>query len=252
MVYSEEEIGILREGGKRLAKILHSVAEKAVSGVTTIELDEYAEKLIEEGGDIPAFLEYKPDGAQTAYPASLCVSVNDEVVHGIPGTRVLQSGDIVGLDLGLSHKGLFVDMAITIPVGDVDVVARKMIDTARGALSSGISAVRSGARVGDIGNAIETFVKKGGFSVVEALGGHGVGKSVHEDPYIPNYGKKNTGEKLKAGQVLALEPMINEGTKDVILGKDGYTFTTRDGKRSAHFEHTILVTENGAEILTKK
>jgi len=251
MVYSKKEIEILREGGKRLSRILNEVSGKVQAGISTTELNSYAEELIEKAGDIPAFLGYKPDGAHTPYPAALCVSVNDEVVHGIPGKHILKEGDIVGLDLGLSHKGLFVDMAITVPVGSVDEKAQKLISTARAALMAGISAARAGAHIGDIGHAIEECGESGGFSVVDALGGHGVGKSVHEKPFISNIGKKNTGEKLKAGQVLALEPMVNEGGKDVKLQSDGYTFSTRDGSRSAHFEHTILITEKGAEILTK-
>jgi len=251
MVYNSNEIEILREAGRNLSNILKNVAQKAVSGVQTKDLDRYAKELIEKVGDKPAFLGYKPYGAKAAYPASLCVSVNNEVVHGIPSERSLKDGDIVGLDLGLSHKGFFVDMAITVPVGNIDSVAKKLIESARAALDAGISSARAGARIGDIGNAIEAYAKKTGFSVVDTLGGHGVGKNIHEDPYIPNVGRKNTGEKLESGQVLALEPMLNEGGKEVNLEKDGYTFTTRDGKRSAHFEHTILITKDKAEILTE-
>ncbi|HFC76871.1 MAG TPA: type I methionyl aminopeptidase, partial [Candidatus Moranbacteria bacterium] len=206
-----------------------------------------------EGGDKPAFLNYKPEGSGFPYPASLCVSINDEVVHGISSgnNRVLKEGDIVGIDLGLIHKGLITDMALTIPVGSIDEKAKKLIENTRQALYEGIKVVKDGATTGDIGHAIFNFAKQSGFGVVDDLGGHGVGKSVHENPFIPNIGEKGKGEKLKEGMVIALEPMLNEGSKDVFLADDGYTFKTRDGGRSAHFEHTIVVTKTGSEILTK-
>ena len=210
-----------------------------------------AEKLIREGGDEPAFLNYTPNGAKFPYPATLCVSINNEVVHGIPSDkRILKDGDIVGLDLGLKHAGFFTDMAMTVPVGGIDKEAKKLIEITEKSLIKGIAAAKSGGFVGDIGEAIENFVKPHGYGIVKILGGHGVGKKVHEDPYIPNYGKSGTGPKLVPGMVLALEPMLNEGRDKVFLDNDGYTFKTRDGKRSAHFEHTILITESKAEILT--
>ncbi|MEK7152269.1 MAG: type I methionyl aminopeptidase [Patescibacteria group bacterium] len=250
-VYTAEEIVLLREGGRRLASVLHEVAQSVRPGITTLELDQIAERLIRQYGDTPSFLHYKPEGARFPYPRSLCVSVNNEVVHGIPGPRVLEEGDIVGLDLGITHKGLVTDMAVTVPVGAIDEATKKLIDVTREALVVGIAAARGGARVGDIGEAIETFVKPHGYGVIEVLGGHGVGHKVHEDPYIPNVGRKGTGPILKPGQVLALEPMLNEGSKEVYLDDDGYTFKTADDKRSAHFEHTILVTSGEPEILTK-
>ena len=249
-IYTKEEIASLREGGKRLATVLHEVAKMVRPGVRSIELDKAAERLIRQYGDTPSFLHYKPEGARFPYPNSLCVSINNEVVHGIPDDTILEEGDIVGLDLGLTHNGLVADMAITVPVGTIDAGAKKLVDATREALSVGIAAARGGARVGDIGHAIETFAKPYGYGVIEVLGGHGVGHKVHEDPYIANVGRKGTGPILKPGQVLALEPMLNEGTKEVYLDDDGYTFETADGKRSAHFEHTILITENGPEILT--
>ena len=252
MIYNNEEIEILREGGKRLAYVLNEVKKKIAPGVTTKKLDELAESLIREGGDEPAFLHYRPEGVSVDYPATLCVSVNDEIVHGIPGDRVLKVGDIVGIDLGLKHKGLFVDSAITVPVGEIDQSAKRLIAVTEKSLYSGIDAARGGGHIGDIGAAIEKVVEGTGFSIVEELGGHGVGHNVHEDPFIPNFGKKGTGPKLKAGMVLALEPMLNEGSKNVTLSqKDKYTFSTKDGKRSAHFEHTILVTDGAPEILTQ-
>ena len=251
-IKTKEEIEILREGGKRLATVLYKVRDMVKPGVSTKELDIYAEKLIREMGDSPAFLNYRPLGADSAYPASLCISVNDEVVHGIPNEkRILKEGDIVSLDLGLKHKGLFTDMAITVPVGEISPASLKLIKTTEQALYTGINAAIGGNRIGDIGHAIESFVRPHKYGIVEVLSGHGVGRAIHEDPYVPNFGKKGTGAKLVQGMVIAIEPMLNSGTKNVVLEKDGYTFHTADKKRSAHFEHTILITEGEAEILTK-
>jgi len=251
IIKTEEEIKILREGGKRLAQILNKVKDKVRPGVSTKELDIYAEKLIREGGDSPAFLNYRPEGAKYPYPASLCVSVNDEVVHGIPNTdRILKEGDIVGIDCGLKHKNLFTDMAITVSVGEIDAEAKKLLKITREALEKGVSAARAGNRVGDVSHAIESFVRPYKYGIVEVLSGHGVGRSIHEDPYVPNFGKPGTGPKIVLGMVIAIEPMLNQGTKNVILQGDGYTFRTADNKKSAHFEHTVLISEAGPEILT--
>lgn len=256
IIKTPQEIEILREGGKHLATVLYKIKEKLVPGVSTKDLDLYAEKLIREMGDTPAFLNYRPAGAKVPFPASLCVSVNDEVVHGIPSAkRILQEGDIVSIDLGLKHKGLFTDMALTVPVGKVSTDNRKLMDVTERALQVGIEAAHCGSTVGDIGCAIENFIRsqKEGkkYGIVEVLSGHGVGRAIHEDPYVPNFGKAGKGEKLVPGMIIALEPMLNNGTKNVTLDEDGYTFRTADGKMSAHFEHTILITEGGAEILTK-
>lgn len=251
LIKTPEEIAILREGGKRLAQVLGVVKNAVKPGITTRELDQLAERLIREMGDEPAFLDYAPEGAKTAYPGTLCVSVNDEVVHGIAGDRVLKEGDIVSIDLGVKHKGLFTDSAITIPVGRVDEKATKLTQATEGALVAGINAARGGNTVGDIGYAIEEYVKARGFVVVEELGGHGVGYSQHEDPHISNYGDRGQGERLVPGMVIALEPIVNEGTRYIKLMPDKYTFVTRDHKRSAHFEHTILITDGAPEILTK-
>jgi methionyl aminopeptidase len=246
------EIEILREGGKRLATILYKVKDKVAPGVSTLELDQYALKLIKDGGDEPAFLNYKPEGADFPFPASLCTSVNDGVVHGIPrANEVLKEGDIIAIDLGLKHKGLFTDMALSVAVGEISNGSKKLLEITERALMTGIAEARGGNRTGDIGHAIESFVKPYKYGIVEVLAGHGVGKYIHEDPFIPNFGKKGTGAKLVPGMVVALEPMLNNGTKNVKLDKDGYTFKTADGKRSAHFELTILITEGEPEILTK-
>lgn len=255
IIKTPEEIELLREGGKRLATVLYKVKDMVAPGVSTYELDQYAEKLIREYGDEPAFLNYQPDGAKTPFPATLCVSINDEVVHGIPKkNRVLKEGDIISIDLGLKHKGLFTDMALTVAVGEVSESSRKLLEVTEKALYVGIENAITGNKTGDIGFAIENFVhsQKAKYGIVEVLSGHGVGKYIHEDPYIPNFGKKGTGAKLVPGMVIALEPMLNMGTKNVYIDKDDWTFRTNDGKRSAHFELTILITEGEPEILTKR
>jgi methionyl aminopeptidase len=255
IIKTKEEIEILREGGKRLATVLYKVKDKVAPGVSTKELDTYAEKLIRDMGDEPAFLNYRPAGASSPFPATLCVSVNDEVVHGIPKKdKILKEGDIVSLDLGLKHKGMFTDMAITVPVGEVAESSKKLMEATEKALHVGISAAVGGNTVGDIGHAIEEFVKsrkENKYGIVEVLSGHGVGRRIHEDPYIPNFGKPGKGEKLVPGMVVALEPMLNTGTKNVTIDEDDWTFRTADLKRSAHFEHTILITEGEPELLTK-
>lgn len=250
MIKTPEDIAILREGGKILARVLGKVKDAILPGVTTMYLNDLAEKLVREQGATPAFLNYTPEGAHKPYPGTLCVSVNDEVVHGIPSKRILLAGDIVDIDLGLEYKGLFVDMAVTVPVGDVDEGAKKLLYATKEALFAGIKEARAGNTLGDIGFAIEEQVKKYGFTVVEELGGHGVGYAPHEEPHIANYGEQGKGMKLKKGMVLAIEPIVNESTRFVRTLPDGYTFVTRDHKRSAQFEHTILVTDGDAEILT--
>jgi methionyl aminopeptidase len=255
IIKTKEEIEIIRESCRRLAQVLHKVKDMVAPGISTKDLDLYAEKLIRDMGDVPAFLNYQPEGANKPFPASLCVSVNDEVVHGIPRkNRILKEGDIVSIDLGVKHKGLFSDMALTVPVGKVSKADEKLMEVTLEALYRGIDAARGGNRVGDIGYAIESYVKSiknPKYGIVEVLSGHGVGKKIHEDPYIPNFGKKGTGDKLVPGMIVALEPMLNMGTKHVTIDDDGYTIRTADGKRSAHFEHTILITDGEPEILTQ-
>ena len=252
IIKTPAEIETIREGGKRLATVLYKVGDMVKPGISTWELDKYAEKLIKDMGDYPAFLNYKPEGADTAYPASLCVSVNEEVVHGIPNkNKILKEGDIVSLDLGLRHKGLFTDMAITVGVGEISNGSKKLLEATENALHVGIDMAQCRNRIGDIGHAIESFVRPKKYGIVEVLAGHGVGRAIHEDPYIPNFGKAGTGAKLEKGMIIAIEPMLNNGTKNVVLEKDGWTFRTADKKRSAHFEHTILITDGEPEILTK-
>ena len=249
---TKDDIKILREGGHRHAEIMRLLTRKVAPGVSTKELDDYAAKLVAQGGDTAAFLNYRPRGAKRPYPASLCVSINDEIVHGIPNehSRVLKEGDIVSLDLGLVHKGLVTDMAVTVPVGRIDEASARLLRVTEAALYKGIDAARGGGKTGDIGTAIERFVSPEGYGIVEELCGHGVGYSVHEDPYVPNVGVAGRGDTLSPGLVIAIEPMLNLGGKEIVLDKDGYTYRTEDGSRSAHFEHTILITKSEAEILT--
>lgn len=252
-IKTKEEIEIMREGGKRHAYILAEVAKKVVPGVSTQILEDYANKLIKEGGDTAAFLNYTPRGAKRPYPASLCVSVNNEIVHGIPNEDplILAEGDVVSLDLGLVHQGLITDSAITVPVGKVSEENSKLLKHCEEALYLGIKAARGGAHVGDIGFAIESFIRPLGYGLSEGLSGHGVGYKVHEDPYVPNEGKKGRGELLKPGMVIAIEPMVTLGTDKIVLSKDGYTYKTADGSNAAHFEHTIAITDGDPIVLTK-
>jgi methionyl aminopeptidase len=250
-IKTQEEIVLLRESGKRLAAVLHALRAEVVPGVTTKYLDQVAERLIRATGDTPPFLNYTPHGARRPFPASLCVSVNDEIVHGIPSDRVLLDGDIVSLDLGLTHKGMITDAAITVPVGEVSSKILELIKETERSLEEGIRAIRPGARIGDIGAVIERVAHPHHYGIVRELGGHGVGHAVHEDPYVPNYGTKGTGPILKPGMVLALEPMFMLGREDIALMPDGYTIVSEDGSLSAHFEHTIVVTDGGADVVTR-
>jgi methionyl aminopeptidase len=248
----EEREGII-EAGRRLGVVLDALAAKVAPGVTTLELDQLAEKLIRDGGDEPVFKGYKPEGASYPYPATLCISVNDEVVHGIPSAEhVLQEGDIVSLDLGLMHKGFVVDSAHTVPVGKTDPKSYALMDATREALEAAIAVARPGNRIGDISHATEQAFNGTGFSVVKELGGHGVGRHVHEEPWIGNAGHAGTGPEIVAGMVLALEPIANIGKDSVEILDDDYTFVSRDGSRSAHFEHTILVEENETIVVTRR
>lgn len=248
-----EEIEILKEGGKRHSYILLEVSKKVAPGVSTQELEDFARKLIEEGGDKAAFLNYKPRGAKRPFPAALCVSINEEIVHGIPNEepRILKEGDIISIDLGLVHKGLITDSAITLPVGNVSEEDKKLIMHCKEALHLGIKEARGGNTVGDIGYAIESFIKPLGYGLSEGLAGHGVGFAVHEDPYVPNEGKPGQGEKLVPGMVIAIEPMVTLGSSGITLDKDGYTYKTKDGSNAAHFEHTIVITDGDPIILTE-
>jgi methionyl aminopeptidase len=251
LIKTPEDISRIREAGRRLARILQQVGTAAVPGISTQELNDLCEKLIRAGGDTPAFLNYKPAGAPYPYPASLCVSINDEAVHGIPNPkRILKEGDIVSLDAGLTHNGRIADMCITIPVGKIDATAQKLIDATKKSLFVGIDVARGGAYTNDIGRAIEKYITGEGFAVVADLGGHGVGHDVHEEPHIFHVARKGKGMKLEPGMVITIEPTVAEGDGEVFLDGDGYTYKTADGLRTAQWEHTILITAGAPEILT--
>lgn len=253
IIKTPEEIEKLREGGKRLAMVLAKTAALVRPGISALELDEFAQAEIKKLGDTPAFLGYKAPGHRIAYPAALCVSVNSEVVHGIPTAKtILKDGDLVSLDLGIKHDGLFTDHAVTVPVGEISKERAKLLRITREAMYRGIQAIVPGARVGDVGHTIESYVnKEGNYGIVKGLAGHGVGRAIHEDPFIPNYGRAKTGEKFVPGMVVAIEPMLTLGSDEVIEGRDGYTMKTEDGSIAAHFEHTVVITETGCEILTE-
>lgn len=242
----------MKEGGRIHARILRALGEAVQPNVSAMEIDTLARALMEEALVKPAFLGYTPEGVSYPYPAAVCISVNDEVVHGIPEEDILfQEGDIVSLDIGILYKGLITDGAITVPCGEVSDEAQKLINITKEALAIGVKAAQPGNTVGDIGYAIETFVAPHGYGIIKILAGHGVGYSVHEDPYIPNYGRKGEGEKLVPGMVIAIEPMLTLGTDEVAVTEDEYTYVTYDGSLAAHFEHTIAITEEGPIILTK-
>lgn len=250
-IKTEEDIALIREAGRRLARIVTSVADTVAPGVSTQELNDVCERLIREGGDTPAFLNYRPDPAGRPYPATLCVSVNEEAVHAIPDPkRILRQGDIISLDAGLIHKGRIADMCVTVPVGAVDAGARRLIEVTKKAMELGIASARGGAYTGDIGHAIEPYVDGEGFTVVADLGGHGVGHAVHEEPHIFHIARKAKGTLLEPGMVITVEPTVAEGQGDVTLGNDGFAYVTVDGSRCAQFEHTILITDGAPEILT--
>lgn len=247
-----EEIKILREGGRILATVLHLVAGKTVAGISAYELDQLAESEIRKAGAVPSFKNYRSQLDAPAFPASLCVSVNDEVVHGIPTKdKILKDGDIVGLDLGLQYKGLFTDMAVTVGIGKIDSQSAKLIEAATRSLEAAIAEAVPGKFTGDIGAVTELTAKKYKFQVVRELVGHGVGKAVHEDPEVPCFGQRGHGTKLTAGMVLAIEPMVNAGGWKVVFADDNWTVKTEDGSRSAHMEHTVLLTESGPQIITQ-
>jgi methionyl aminopeptidase len=224
----------------------HEMARELLRpGITTGEVDRLIERYILDQGGKPAFKGYR------GFPASICVSVNDEVVHGIPGERVLEGGDIVGVDIGVKAGGFYSDAAQTLPVGEVSSDAERLLEVTRGALYAGIEKARHGGRIGDVSSAVQNHVEQAGFSVVRSLVGHGIGRSMHEDPQVPNFGTPGDGPELKAGMALAIEPMVNVGHHDVEMMPDRWTVVTRDGSLSAHFEHTVAITEDGPIILTE-
>ncbi|PJE76008.1 type I methionyl aminopeptidase [Candidatus Uhrbacteria bacterium CG10_big_fil_rev_8_21_14_0_10_48_11] len=254
--YSQKDIAIIAECGLRMAEILRDVAKRAVPGATTAELDQCAEKAIRDAGGVPSFLHYRGAVGLTPFPSSLCISINNEVVHG-PAypVRSLKNGDIVGLDIGMRYpakSGFCTDTAVTVVVGDGAPEALRLVNVTKEALARGVAAVSAGCKVRTIGKAVETYVKEQGFSVVREFVGHGVGQHVHEAPEVPNFASR--GEEgnvvLPVGSVIAIEPMVNAGRSEIDILEDGWTVVTLDGSLSAHFEQTIVVTKDGPKILT--
>ncbi|NWF93692.1 MAG: type I methionyl aminopeptidase [Syntrophaceae bacterium] len=245
IIKSAREIEQLKRSNAIVAEVFQELRKKVVPGVSTLELDRIAEEIILSRGALPAFKGYR------GFPATLCISINEEVVHGIPSQRQLREGDIVSLDVGAKLNGYFGDGAITLPVGEVDGEAKRLLEVTEKALYIGIEKARVGNRLFDISHAIQRWVESHGFSVVRDFVGHGIGMDLHEEPQIPNFGSPHQGPRLEKGMVFALEPMVNEGTYEVKILPDGWTVVTADGKRSAHFEHTIVITGDGAEILSK-
>lgn len=238
------EIEQMRRAGSLVGQVLERLREHVAPGVSTRELDAIAENMIRSRGGVPSFKGYR------GYPASICASVNNEIIHGIPGDRMLVDGDIISIDCGAMLGGYHGDAAMTFPVGDVSAEAEKLMTVTREALNAGIAMARLKMRLGDIGNAIQRHVEANGFSVVRDFVGHGIGRHMHEDPQIPNFGPAGMGMRLRTGMVLAIEPMVNAGGHEVVVMDDGWTACTRDGSLSAHFEHTVAITDDGPEVLT--
>ena len=248
IIKTDKEIKQIKKSCQLTANTLQYITEKIKPGLRTIEIDKIAESFILKHGGKPSFKGYGDEGNE--FPASACISINDEIVHGIPGERVLQEGDIVSIDIGTYLNGYYGDSAVTVGVGKISKVAEKLIMTTKKCLLEGIKKAISGNSIGDIGNTVQTVAEENNFSVVREFVGHGVGLKVHEDPQIPNYGKPKTGLKLEKGMVIAIEPMVNQGDYRTISSDDGWTVKTADGSLSAHFEHTIAIYEKGNEILT--
>ena len=247
MVYLRDpsEIDHIREASQIVGRTLRMLREHVRPGVTTAELDRIAEAYIRSQGAEPAFKGYR------GFPASICPSINEQVVHAIPGGTKLKAGDIISIDVGARKHGYYGDAATTYPVGAVDAEARRLLEVTRDSLAAGIAQARPGNRVGDIGHAVQTHAERHGFSVVRSLVGHGIGREMHEEPQVPNYGSPARGPRLLAGQVIAIEPMVNIGGPDVVTSDDGWTVVTRDGLRSAHFEHTVAIGPDGPDILSQ-
>ena len=241
---SDDEVEKIRQSGKILAEVIREIKRLIIPGVKTSFLDQVAADLIKSHGARPAFLGYR------GYPASICISINEQVVHGIPGERVIESGDLVSVDIGVEFQGFYTDAAFSVVAGDGNSLAQKLVEVTEKSLSEGIKRALPGNRIGDISHAIQETIESAGFSVVRDFVGHGVGRALHEEPQIPNFGKKNRGVVIEEGMVLAIEPMANEGGYQVEILDDDWTVVTKDGGLSAHFEHTVWVTKKGPVILT--
>ena len=244
---SAREIGLMRRGGHILAEVMDRLRASVKSGMSTLEIDTDVEEFIRSHGAIPAFKGYR------GFPATVCISINEEVVHGIPSAqRHVKEGDIVGLDLGCIVEGYYADCAFTLAVGEVPPRVQELLDVTRESLERGITECRPGRRLSDVSHAIQSYVERHGFSIVRAFVGHGIGRALHEEPQVPNFGDPGRGPQLRPGMVLAIEPMVTMGSWEVRILDDGWTAVTKDGSLAAHFEHTIAVTDDGPEVLTSK
>jgi methionyl aminopeptidase len=246
---SKEDLECMRRAGQIVAEVLQRLQDEVKPGVTTLDLDRIAEEMTRKRGAVPAFKGYRV--GTRVFPASLCVSINEEVVHGIPASRALKEGDIVGLDFGVSIEGYFGDAAVTVPVGKISPEARHLLDATRGSLWQGIRTINVGSRLGDLSHAIQSYAEGAGLSVVREFVGHGIGRRLHEEPQVPNFGEPGRGRLLREGMVLAIEPMLNLGEPGVMVKDDGWTAVTRDGSLSAHFEHSVAITAEGPVVLTQ-
>jgi len=246
---SAREIEIMRRANVIVAEVLQELKKRVAPGITTLDLDTIAEEMTLSRKAIPAFKGYTVAGR--IYPRCLCASVNDEIVHGIPSNRPLREGDIVGLDYGVIYDGFYGDSAMTVAVGKVSAAAQTLLDVTEASLYAGIEQLHEGKRLGDLGAAVQKVAEDAGYSVVRAFVGHGIGKKLHEEPPVPNYGEKDRGLRLKEGMVLAVEPMVNIGSYEVEIKEDGWTAVTKDGSLAAHFEHSIAITKNGPYILSQ-
>jgi methionyl aminopeptidase len=244
IIKSAQEIAVMRKAGQILAVVIEALSKAVRPGITTGELDSVAARELKKRGAVASFKGYR------GFPASICTSVNEEVVHGIPGARVLKAGDIISLDVGALVNGFHADAAVTLGIGSISEDAQKLIEATKGALEAGIAAARNGARLGDVSAAIQTYAESRDFAVVREYVGHGIGRNLHEDPQVPNFGIAGEGILLKKGMTLALEPMLNAGVWRTRLSDNRWTVFTADGKLSAHFEHTIAITDSEPEILT--
>ncbi len=244
-IKTNEDLEIMSEGGQILARVMREVKNEVEPGMTTNDLDKLATKLILNYGAQPAFKNYR------GFPNALCTSINEQIVHAVPSDRVLKEGDIISLDLGVIYKDFYTDMAVTVPIGSVDPEINRLIKVTKKSLKRAIARVKPGKTMGDVGHAVAKHVEEQGFQVVRELCGHGIGRKLHENPDIPNFGQRHKGEKLEPGMVLAIEPMAVMGNPGIKKGPDGFCYQTADNSPSAHFEHTIAVTEKGPRVLTE-
>jgi methionyl aminopeptidase len=242
---SEEEIKRMAEACRIVAEVLEGIKKIIAPGLTTKEIDEFAESFIRSKGAKPAFKGYR------GYPSSICTSINEQVIHGIPSSTKMRNGDIISIDVGVNYRGFFGDAALTVPVGTIGKEAQRLVNVTERALRAGMERTVAGNRISDISASIQQCAESEGFSVVRTFVGHGIGRELHEEPQIPNYGRPGEGPEIREGMTLAIEPMVNAGGWEVLILKDGWTAVTKDRKLSAHFEHTVAVTKNGPEILTK-